>query len=104
MSVDSGDDKTQLARVEDLLHDIAAQTKRREMFANPAVRRALQAERLALEATARTLKRLRESRQRGVSDIRIVRRPGPPPPRALDVADHDRFEGRRLADDPDLMA
>jgi hypothetical protein len=60
MSVDPGADKTQLARVEDLLHDIAAQTKRREVFASPAVRRALQAERLALEATARALKRLRE--------------------------------------------
>jgi hypothetical protein len=76
MSVDPDADMKQLARVEDLLHDIAAQTRRREMFANPAVRRALQAERLALEATALALKRLREGHHTRRIRHQIVRRSG----------------------------
>jgi uncharacterized protein with HEPN domain len=72
---DPDPDRTQLARVEALLYDIAQQTKRREMFADPAARRELRADRLAIEATARELKRLRESRHSLRSDVRIVRRP-----------------------------
>ena len=53
-------DRTQLTRVADMLYDIAERTKRREAFADPAARRALHAERFALEATARELTRLRE--------------------------------------------
>jgi hypothetical protein len=51
-------DRTQLARVADLLCDIAQRTKRREAFAGPIDRCAVQAERLALEATARELSRM----------------------------------------------
>src|SRR5712671_5551614 len=47
------DDQTQLARVVDLLHDIAERTKRREASADPAERREWQAERCAIEAAVR---------------------------------------------------
>jgi len=73
LPMDRDIDRTQLARVADLLYDIAERTKRREAFADPVARRALQAERLALEATARDLTRVRE----GYSSLRSRRQERP---------------------------